>query len=141
MSWLTKHDPPVELHSGSSSKWKVDAGELYKDHTVREAVFDHWFAYLMQFGIKDAYFLPIPRGGTIWAEGFKEYYCEHLPKGKLKLPVIIDDVFTTGASIFNMRMDVEKTYGITAPVLVVVNRGFNMRHVCAWMEVQLAFSS
>lgn len=141
MDWLTKHDPPIELHSGSYSKFKVNAEVFYENQSIREAVFDHWFAYLMQFGINDAYFLPIPRGGTTWAEGFKEYYHEHLPKGKPKMPVIIDDVFTTGASIFNMRMDLEKTYGITVPVLVVVNRGFNMRHVCAWMEVQLALSS
>ena len=135
MSWLTRHDPPIRLHSGGLSHYKVNAGDLYADPAVRDAVFACWAAYLDAHSISRFLLVPIPTGGVAWAEGFRQHLLDNSPTYSMgDQPVIVDDVLTTGASIRDMRQELGDPH---APALVVVNRGASFWQTCEWMYANL----
>ena len=64
MSWLTRHDPPIKLHSGGLSHYKVNADDLYADPVVRDAVFAFWAAYLDAHNTPKYRLVPIATRGV-----------------------------------------------------------------------------
>ncbi len=137
--WLEWHNPnddeePFILHSGGESKFKVDGTALYDDIAVRQAVFECWVAFLKDKRLEQFRLCPIPTGGTVWADGFSDFIKLVGYGSATSSPVIVDDVFTTGASVGEMR----NRLGWKTPALLVVGqRTVYSPNTCAWMTVQL----
>ena len=139
--WLEFHNPPITLHSGGKSSWKVDAHQLYLNPAIRESVFESWARYLHALRINDFSLVGIERGGIEWADGFSRYTLgsnKDRPSISDKTRIIIvDDVYTTGASLRKQR-DLFSTNSIA---LVVVDRSKNgiWRDLPAhaWMSLDL----
>ena len=141
VSWLQYHDPPVRLHAGGTSHWLIDCAELWADGDLRDVIVAHLRHKLDALYPGPASLVAIPRGGICWAQaiaraGDEVYSIEGwqaAPLGSLPA-VLVDDVYTTGASIAAARVQ----FG-PVPALVVVNRAsFNpLWDVWAWAYIPL----
>lgn len=88
------------FHSGSKSNFKIDLDDLTDED---------WAALADQVGRncwhKFGMVVGVPHGGTKFAQALAPYVTEGSPN-----ILIVDDVFTTGASMEEMRADVKKVY-------------------------------
>lgn len=113
LGFLSYADPPFALHSGGRSHWFVDGGAIFADEHLRECVLDCWEREIRRIfpAAKKFCFLGIPRGGIPWAEAIAHrmgqvwYSASHpfIPREIVGVIIVVDDVFTTGASIGQVK--------------------------------------
>jgi len=156
-SWLQHKRGGFKLHSGDVSPFLIDAHQFYLAPEVRRSIISYWIARLNQIfihvpeSLQYPHIYGIPTGGTEWARALEEALAERaimtpftlkdILRIKPNTAFIVDDVVTTGASIFQHDLELQ-SHGIHPVHLAVVIRGDNlMKHedanIIHWMKVRL----
>ncbi len=105
----------TKLHSGAMSEYKIEADALTDEDL-------ECLAYLVSKKKKFSKVYGVPRGGLRFAEKLKKYESND----KNDLPLIVDDVCSTGASLEEFA----NKLGVDCEGVVIFNRG-----VCPnWVE-------
>ena len=136
--WLEYHEQPVQLHSGGWSHWLVRSDLIFEDEDLREAVLTKWENIVrnkISMSSRDRrglVFVGIPRGGLVWAEAIAQrfqYYTDKVDDPVDPIRVVVDDVFTTGASL-----QLAQTRDCA---LIVVDRSRHNAVRAAWAHIPL----
>lgn len=107
MTWLIYYEHREQLHSGGKSHWFVDGRAIFDDPNLRESVLACWEKLLeCKVGSwNNPRVVGIPTGGLPWAKalaqrlGWPLVSVDDLAYKYEGFTVLVDDVYTTGASL------------------------------------------
>lgn len=141
MTFFLKYlEEPVTLAAGDMTHWFIDAREVYRDEHMRESVLDCWERALALYTPKKPWhFVSVPTGGDDWAHaiatrlGVKWGRPDHdTVERKEGMPVIVEDVITTGGSVNHVKEAYEDLY--TTSMLLVVARRHAHPVTASWID-------
>lgn len=140
--FIRYYQKPITLHSGRVSHWLIDADQIFQDASLRTSVLDCWEGAVKTRhpNAKRFAFYGIPTGGELWAQAIAARTGGYVLKepmqspeniGRETIPILVDDVTTTGKSFEALGKSC-----MFWPRLVVARRG-DVFVTAAWMSIDL----